>query len=96
MHDVGAALHRAPQARRIRHVARRKLDAPRRELRAALGAADERAHVEVPGAQRVDDLRSDETGGARDEDLHVVKFCQYRDGVGPRWPWYFEPSDELP
>ena len=22
-----------------------------------------------------------------------MKFCQYRDGVGPRWPWYFDPSD---
>ena len=21
------------------------------------------------------------------------KFSKYRDGVGPRWPWYFDPVD---
>ena len=24
------------------------------------------------------------------------KFCQYRLGVGPRWPWYFDPSAPEP
>ena len=26
----------------------------------------------------------------------LTKFCQYFDGVGPRWPWYFEPISPVP
>ena len=26
----------------------------------------------------------------------AAKFCQYRLGVGPRWPWYFEPIPSDP
>jgi hypothetical protein len=26
----------------------------------------------------------------------LAKFCQYFDGVGPRWPWYFEPMPPVP
>ena len=26
----------------------------------------------------------------------LAKFCQYFDGVGPRWPWYFEPMSPVP
>ncbi len=26
----------------------------------------------------------------------LTKFCQYFDGVGPRWPWYFEPIAPVP
>ena len=72
------------------------LDAERGQARRAIGPADERADVTVLGAKRVDDARPDEARGAGDEDLHDSKFCQYRDGVGPRWPWYFEPSDAVP
>ena len=25
-----------------------------------------------------------------------LKFSKYRLGVGPRWPWYFEPRAPLP
>ena len=57
-----------------------ELDAPARELRRARGVARERAHVAVLRPQREHDLRSDEAGPARDEDLHraasEVKFCQ--------------------
>ncbi len=28
--------------------------------------------------------------------FQVSKFSQYRLGVGPRWPWYFEPSSVAP
>jgi hypothetical protein len=25
-----------------------------------------------------------------------MKFSYERDGVGPRWPWYFDPTAALP
>jgi hypothetical protein len=26
----------------------------------------------------------------------LAKFCQYLEGVGPRWPWYLEPIPPVP
>ena len=91
---------RRAHARRVGDVTRCELGAPARELRAAPRVAHEGADVAPLRAERVDDLRADEPRSAGDEDLHrpgsVVKFCQYRLGVGPRWPWYFDPSASLP
>lgn len=28
--------------------------------------------------------------------VDLMKFWYERDGVGPRWPWYFDPTPELP
>ena len=59
--DVRAAVRpRRSRLAGVGDVARRELDAPARELRRALGPADERAHVAVLRAQRVHDLRADE------------------------------------
>ncbi len=67
-----------------------ELDAPRREARRALRIADERAHRQLPRAQRVRDMRADEARPAGHEHRHS-KFFQYLLAVGPRWPLYFEP-----
>ena len=55
--------------------------------------AHERPHPLAGSCEPADDVATDEAARARDED-HAVssKFFQYRLGVGPRWPWYFEPS----
>src|SRR5581483_9544995 len=87
VHDVRATVDRGREARGIRRVSSDELRAEPRELCAALGPADERADVAPVRAQRVDDPWANEAGAAGDEDLHAWKFCQYRDGVGPRWPW---------
>ena len=90
-----AALRGGVHRRGVGDVAGDELDAPRSECTSPLGSTHECAHVAVLGAQRVHDLRADEPVRTGDEDLHA-KFCQYRDGVGPRCPWYFEPREELP
>ena len=53
-----------------------ELDAEPGELRRALRTPHERTDVGPVRAQRVHDLRADESRAARDEDLHVPKFCQ--------------------
>jgi hypothetical protein len=32
----------------------------------------------------------------QNSDSYDLKFSKYRLGVGPRWPWYFEPRAPLP
>ena len=90
------ALDRPAQAGRVRHVAFGRL---RRQVAGAGGVADEGAYVVPPMVDRARHVRPDEAGAAGDEDLQTdsrSKFCQYRLGVGPIWPWYFEPSSPLP
>ena len=76
MDDVGAAVGRRRQARRVCDVTRDQLDAEGREVRAALRPAHECADVASFCAQRMHDPRADEARAARDEDLHDWKFCQ--------------------
>ncbi len=87
------ALHGAAEALRVGHVAFGALRSGDRAF------AHECAHV-VPGVlDRANHVRADEPGAAGDEDLHDStrwKFFQYFDGVGPRWPWYFDPSLSAP
>ena len=64
---VGAG-ERGAQARGVRHVAGRELDALLHERVRAAGVAHERAHVTAVRAQRLHDVPADETGGAGDED----------------------------
>ena len=54
------ALARGAQRGRVGDVAGGELDAPRGEARRARRVAHERAHVLVPRAQRVHDMRPDE------------------------------------
>ena len=84
------------QALRIGDVAGDDLGPERGQLRSTLGSPGEGPDVVILGQQGLDDRRPDEPGAAGHEDLHDSKFCQYRDGVGPRWPWYFEPSEAVP
>ena len=61
--------------------------------------AHETADRELTTAQGRHDTAPDEARRARDEDHPVsasAKFCQYRLGVGPVWPLYFEPSPLAP
>jgi hypothetical protein len=80
MDDGVAALERGAYGLGLRDVAFDDLAAPRLEALSGLApVADERTNRSLVGAQTVDDVPSDETGRARDED-HVVdsppKFCQ--------------------
>ena len=93
---VSTPSHAARSAVGIGDVAGRELDAPGGEPRRARRVAHERAHVLVARAQRVHDVRPDEARAAGDEDGHVSKFFQYRLGVGPCWPLYFEPISAEP
>jgi hypothetical protein len=77
--DGVRALDRAPQARRVRHVSRHQLGADVLELRRPAAAADERAHRQLPLAQRPHDVRADEPRRAGDQNAHAgfrSKFCQ--------------------
>ena len=76
MDDVGAAVGRRRQACRVGDVARRQLDAERREVRAVSGRRTSARTSRPSRAQRMDDPRADEARAARDEDLHDSKFCQ--------------------
>jgi hypothetical protein len=47
----------------------------------------------------VDDVAAHEARRPCDEDHRAEsfwKFCQYREGVGPRCPWYFDPISPVP
>src|SRR5439155_15775444 len=93
------ALDGPAQAGRIGHVTLGELAAERREPPGPAPVADEAAHRLPRLAQRVHDVPTDEARSAGDEDHFAVsrsKFCQYRLGVGPCWPWYFEPSPPEP
>ena len=90
---------RGTEARRIGEVALRKLATPGRELGSPSGITDEAANGQVAAAQLVDDVAPHEARGPSDQDQPVGsfwKFCQYLEGVGPRWPWYFEPMSPVP
>src|SRR5205085_7952447 len=97
--DRVAPLGGSMEARRLRHVALGDRRAPRFQAHAFAPIADEGTHLLPGGPQRVHDVTADEPGAPGYEDQRVGsrwKFCQYFDGVGPRWPWYFEPSSRLP
>src|SRR5436190_5031500 len=87
------------QARLVRHLADH---GSAREVAGAGRVADEQLQVVSLAGDRTYDLVADEAGPARDEDLHLdsvasrSKFCQYRLGVGPVWPWYFDPRSPEP
>ena len=83
----------------VRHVALDELAAPGLEGLRPAAVADERSDGVVAGSQCVHDLRADEPVAAGDEDLHFCspsKLRQYALGVGPFWPWYFEPRPAEP
>ena len=97
--DGRAAVDGRPQAGRIGHVPLGQCRSPRLDAGAGAPVADEDTDV-LPGrTQRMDDVPAHEARPPGDEDHPVGsrwKFCQYLEGVGPRWPWYFEPSSPLP
>ena len=83
----------------VRDVALDELAAPGLERLRPAAVADERSDGVVAGSQRMHDLRADEPVAAGDEDLHFSspsKLRQYALGVGPFWPWYFEPRPAEP
>ena len=94
--DRVAALDGGAQARR--HRSRRPATSSQPQASSVRRPARSRtsaAHVAAVRAQRVDDVAADEAGAAGDED-HVAARARSSassgDGVGPCWPWYFEPS----
>ncbi len=93
VNDPGASLDRVTQARGIGDVPSGDLALDVVERRRSSRVPNERPHLLSGLRQRAHDVTADEAGGARDED-HAVssKFRQYLLGVGPRWPWYFDPS----
>src|SRR5581483_394416 len=94
--DVGTAGGCRRERLRLHEVPGDELDAARSKMPCALRAPCEHPHLELARAQRVHDRRPDEARPAGDEDLHSSKFFQYRLGVGPRCPWYLEPSAVVP
>jgi hypothetical protein len=95
MHDGVNTRHSAADGGWICDVALDELAAPGRELRRLAGVTDEAAHREIAAPQLVRDVAAHEAAAPRDQDHPAGsfwKFCQYFDGVGPRWPWYFDPS----
>ncbi len=99
MDDRVDASNRRAQARRIGDIALGKLATPRRQPGSPTQVTHEAGHGEVAAAELVNDVTADETGATRDEDQPVGafwKFCQYLEGVGPRWPWYLEPISPVP
>jgi len=67
-------------------------------------AAMDNLHSAFEAAPEAVDDAADAVDGHRrrapgDQDQPVGsfwKFCQYFEGVGPRWPWYFEPMSPVP
>jgi len=77
----------------------KKLDLIRENRLSGEQSYYEAADGQVAASQLVDDMASHEAGPPRHQDQPVVsfwKFCQYLDGVGPRWPWYLEPMSPVP
>src|SRR5205814_9533976 len=90
---------RTRQARRLCDVALDELATPGSQPGSPAQVTDEAADGQVAASQLVDDMASHEAGPPRHQDQPVVsfwKFCQYLDGVGPRWPWYLEPMSPVP
>ena len=69
---------------------RRRRTGRRRRASGAFGGREKEVHVRVRhrAGARMD------PGG--DDPRVYGKFSKYRLGVGPRWPWYFEPVAPLP
>jgi hypothetical protein len=91
--------NRGSETRRIGEVALRQLATPGREPGSPAGITHEAANGQVAAAQLVHDVAPHEACASRDQDQPVGsfwKFCQYFEGVGPRWPWYFEPMSPVP
>ena len=66
---------------------------------ALAGITDEAAHGQAAAPQLVHDVSAHEAAAPGDQDHPAGsfwKFCQYFDGVGPRWPWYFDPIWPVP
>ena len=81
----------------IRDVAADELALDAVERSRAVGRSHHRADAHAALRQVARHVPPDEPARARDEDHpSSVKFCQYRLGVGPRCPWYFEPSEPEP
>ena len=81
----------------IGHVAANELAAHALERRRAARVAHHRPDEGAVAGEIARDVTSDEAARAGDEDHSASeKFCQYRLGVGPRCPWYFDPSDPEP
>ena len=99
VHDDVLPGGRIPQALRVGHVALHGALAANAGLAPRARLPLQHAHLVTPVDDGVRHGRPDEAGGAGDEDSQTVsrsKFFQYRDGVGPRWPWYLEPSVPAP
>ena len=98
MNDALDAVGRAPETLRVGGVTFRELATPRLKPSSALHVTNECAHVVIASSQGMNNLRPDEACPAGDQNPHPApsKFFQYRLGVGPRWPWYFEPRPALP
>ena len=97
--DRVAAGRGGAQAPGVRDVPSHELGAPGREPRGLPRVTDETAHRQAAAAELVDDVATDEPRAPGDEDQFAGsfrKFCQYREGVGPRWPWYLERVSALP
>ncbi len=99
MDDDVPLLHGAAQAVRVGDVTLHGLLAADPGLLPGAGLALEDSHLVAGIDDGVRDGRPDEARRAGDQDLHAgsrSKFCQYLLGVGPFWPWYFEPSSPEP
>ena len=96
--DLGAR-DRAAQALRVGDITFDQLASPRSQPGPPAQITDKAADGKVAAPQLVDDVTSDEARAPRDQDQPVGsfwKFCQYLEGVGPRWSWYFEPMSPVP
>ena len=101
MDDGVGALHGRLHARRVGDVALDDLAAEALEVLGTTGVTDETPHRKLVRAQGGGHVAADEAGGAGEQNhgfsaavwpASPSKFCQYRDGVGPVWPLYLEPS----
>ena len=107
MDDGVGALHGRLHARRVGDVALDDLAAEALEILGTTGVTDETPHGKLVRAQGGGYVPADETRGAGEQNHGFsaaaaaaasgsAKFCQYRDGVGPVWPLYLEPSPLAP
>ena len=99
MNDGIDARDRIAQALGVGDVALDELATPGSQPGSPAQVTDEAADGQVAAPQLMDDMASHEAGSPRHEDQpkgSFWKFCQYLDGVGPRWPWYLEPMSPVP
>ena len=91
MNDRLDPLRRLDQRRRVGHVTLHELAVDAFERGRTGRIPDERAHPAPARDELADGVPPHEAVGTGDED-HASKFFQYLLGVGPRCPWYFDPS----